>query len=268
MDARKPLRVVAISPHSDDVALSVTHSLDAIARTGAARIELVTCFSRSEYTPFSERFPVSEVEEIRRQEDIAYLERLRFAQTSICFLGLLDAPLRPEWKHGSDIHDPAHYQPVYDAELESHASALAALLAGKRAEETVFFVPLGLAHKDHAITHRAALMSLASSPLLIYEDTPYLFQCSDAKLRHSVSAAQDALADVLSPIRIASRAVGSRWLECVSVYESQFSVPQLQEIVAGIGARGGERLWANASALSLLESAGVKSQSQNSSAPS
>src|SRR5687767_8844244 len=58
MDDCKPLRVVAISPHSDDVALSVTHSLDAIGRTDAARIELVTCFSRSEYTPFSERFPV------------------------------------------------------------------------------------------------------------------------------------------------------------------------------------------------------------------
>lgn len=258
MDFTAPFSVVAISPHSDDIALSVTHSLDVIGRTRMASIELVTCFSRSEYTPFPERFSVSEVEEIRRQEDIAYLERLSFAQRSVCFLDLLDAPLRPEWKHGADIHDPAHYLWGDGAELEAYARSLSALLAGKRRDGALILVPLGLAHKDHAITHRAALLSLASSPLLIYEDTPYVFQCPEAKLRQSVSAAESALALGLSPIRIVREADAARWLDCVSVYESQFSVAQLQQIVAGIGARGGERLWANESALGALESAGVK----------
>jgi LmbE family N-acetylglucosaminyl deacetylase len=255
---RKPLsRIVAISPHPDDVALSTTHFLGVMRRVHAVRqLELVSCFTESQYAPFGGSGGARNVTEIRWREDLVFLKRIGFEKTSLCRLGLLDAPLRPEWQAGADVHDARQYVPGNEAEIDGYAQDLAERLVWKRDEEALSLLPLGIGHKDHFITNRAALRALRRLPLMLYEDVPYALTAPEEAVRCRVDAARATLGEPLWPVIVRHRDIRKQWIACISAYASQFTMMEVEAMADAFQARGRERLWANGRALALLQASG------------
>ena len=104
----RPVSIVCLSPHPDDVALSITSTLDLIgAQRPDARGELITCFSQARYTAYPDRYRGQDVAEVRRSEDLAYLAAISLRDVHLVSLDLPDAPHRPEWSGEPGAHEVA-----------------------------------------------------------------------------------------------------------------------------------------------------------------
>lgn len=245
--------VIGVSPHSDDVALSITHTLNALGRLCApVRFELITCFSQSDYTVFDAIAAEGSVADLRAEEDRLYLAGLDCASCRLASLGLLDAPLRPEWDEGAHVEDLYAYE-VTDAEIDRYGPVLERLLRERRHDVGLHFAPLGISHKDHLIGHHAAIAAFGDLPLILYEDCPYIFIRSSDETRSRMNKVKDGMGYAPTPLQLRDPFDLDAWIRCVSVYRSQFAPQDLVAIGEMMRDKGGEILWANAQAMDWLE---------------
>ena len=249
-DCASPSRVIAISPHPDDVALSITDTLNEIGQTRSdLRFSLVTCFGVSSYTRFPECRDSGLITEIRENEDRLYLRSLQFADAVLQPLGFHDAPLRPEWSESQSVFA------VSRAELGRYVPPLQRRLM-QETECSLCFLPLGLGHKDHLITSAAASAVFKQAPAIFYEDCPYLFTAELGPMEVRLADLNKTMDETLLPMRPARAFDMERWLKCVRAYESQMTPDHMQRIADAMARRGGERVWATARARAAVDKLG------------
>jgi LmbE family N-acetylglucosaminyl deacetylase len=156
-------RVLVLSPHPDDVALSVG-GLVRLLRP-EVRLTIVSVFTRSVAAPLVPRPARSPalVSDRRKSEDRAYCQKIG---AHLADLDYPDVSLRG-YPRGEWLGEPSGD----DAVAAEVTARLRAMIAG---EPAMLLAPLAIgSHVDHLIVRRA-LTSLASGVKLgFYEDLPY-----------------------------------------------------------------------------------------------
>jgi Uncharacterized proteins, LmbE homologs len=144
-----------LSPHPDDLALSVGGTLIRLSRAGM-KLRAITFFTESLFSPY---LKVGDISRTRKEEDSLYFRSLGIEYLQ---LNLPDTSLRyPDNLLGEGIHE------------EEHLVSQAMELLSKERPKAVFS-PLAIGnHLDHRIVKKAALLSFPSSKLVFYEDLPY-----------------------------------------------------------------------------------------------
>ena len=238
------LRIVIVSPHRDDAALSLGLGVRAWLAAGHA-VEVVNCFTRSDYAPFSDAESLHEndrmtyVTAVRGREDQAWKHTYKALanRLTITDLNLKDAPrrLRVTADEVCTINiDPA------DKAMPKIARALGAM------KMDALILPLAIGeHVDHRIARNAAL-SVAGDvgAFAFYEDLPYSARESAADDIPARAAELHAeMAEVIVGATADAFASKRKMAQC---YDSQIDVAVCEQ-VAGFSERygGGERIWAN-----------------------
>ena len=227
-----------LSPHADDVALSVGGSL----HRGIFRrpLTLATLFGRSNFVSGEFSPDWRGATDSRREEDEAFAARVN---ARLRYFELEEATLRPIGGGGGDrIFAATADEPMpVPAAL---TSALRELLATVRPEIVV--LPLGLGcHRDHLLTQRegTALGRETATTLVYYEDLPYAARLGKRKIREHARALHPAV----RPLRIDIRPALDEKLRSVSIYRTQVAPGELRSAVGGMHRLGRskacERIW-------------------------
>ncbi len=171
------MKITVVSPHRGDAAFALGLSIQAWLLGGHA-VEVVSCFTRSEFAPYSDvgsvhrNDRVSFVTAVRKREDeewrkqVERLAREGAAKFSITDLNLKDAPLR--------LHVGTNevFGRAADASEKVVSKIRRALDVSKAG---AWVLPLGLGgHVDH-VTARDVVLSapgMAAMPMAFYEELP------------------------------------------------------------------------------------------------
>jgi LmbE family N-acetylglucosaminyl deacetylase len=240
------VKIVVVSPHRDDAALSVGLT---IQRWLAARhtVTVVNCFTRTVYAPFSD------AESLHANDRMSYVTALRLREDETwqrqCGRGLTfvdlrlkDAPIRLRCAVDEVCQTPVHAE---DKAIEKIRKALSALTI------EALVLPLAFGdHVDHLTARDAAIVcSTDSLPTAFYEDLPYVAR--DVHPSKIEARAQDLGSDS-SPVFGATLAVESmenavaKKLRMALCYDSQIDDATARSVADFSRRYGGrERLWAN-----------------------
>jgi LmbE family N-acetylglucosaminyl deacetylase len=260
------VKIAVLSPHRDDAAFSLSLAIACWLGRGYA-VEVVNCFTRSEYAPFSDASSVhandrmTYVTGLRLKEDECwrkqYSAKLSRVALSTEDLNLKDAPLRLHCSPDEVCN--VLVNPADKAMRKVHAAL-------ERSGAGAVVLPLALGgHVDHR-TAREASLTLAGSglPCAFYEDLPYALRLGSGE---DVERAAREIDRELAPV-FASETSGDveasvglkrRMALC---YDSQIEDETADRIASfSVHYGGRERLWANeawrASELMLWETNGA-----------
>lgn len=224
------MRIALISPHPDDIALSIG---GLVARLEPADVLIITCFSRSCFTDSDE----AGITGLRAAEDESYARDLG---VGLVRLDLPDTNVRTGV--GKRALDP-------DEEVRLRARLRAGLAS--LVEEwglSTSFVPLAIGeHPDHVHCRDAAASLFDARALAFYEDLPYA-DMQGGPIAAARSAAAN-LPDYRGMIVPLSRADLGRKLERLAHYQCQIVTPWVEAVerhARAVGGRDGyaERCWA------------------------
>ncbi len=225
-------RVLALSPHSDDLAFSLGGALVEGRLAGCMPL---TIFSTSAYTP-AEPFGDSRLITPRRKgEDRCFFTACRVE--TVLWLDLTDAPLRrgiaPE-----EVFDA----PLREEEVAGVQEALRAFLS----PGTLIAAPLALGgHLDHRTVCAAACRLLGSGRFLglFYEDLPYAAFIEGEGIEARVGELEKAFGMRLEPHCWARESVEAGKRLAAACYSSQVEDGTLRALLAHGSRVGGERVW-------------------------
>jgi LmbE family N-acetylglucosaminyl deacetylase len=241
-----PLKIVVVSPHRDDAAFSLGLSIGSWIEAEHT-VEVVNCFTRSDYAPFAEfefihsndRLP--RVTALRLREDQAWAKMygrgLRLAD-----LNLKDAPLRLRVAADEVLTRAVNAEDKAMAKLPKAVAAL-------RPDAVV--VPLAVgAHVDHR-TVRSAMVEAGlpeGLPCAFYEDLP---DAAWPGMAETIEAVAQELGRGLEPVFVTSKGAVAqavaRKRRLALCYDSQIADAVADEIAEFCVQYGGrERMWADA----------------------
>ena len=223
-------RLLVISPHPDDAALSVGGLLHILAGSWQRHIGTLVGHSGYELHNTAEDSDVADVSARRKAEDQRFADIIG---ATLHYGTALDAPLR------HPILSP--YREPRGLQVSEFEIMIEALVQDIRPR--LILAPLGIGgHADHIAARRAAgtVARRRSVDLLLYEDLPYVAQPQEVQCPGAV------------PLRS-----WSRWLlpidrellrkiACLGIYESQFDLASIQRTVANHAWDGHswvERFW-------------------------
>ena len=240
------MTIVVLSPHRDDAAFSLGLSVGTWLEAGH-KVEVVNCFTRSEYAPHAEfefihsndRLP--RVSALRLREDQSWQKMYGARAPRLTDLNLKDAPLR---MHVSIDRVCGLAVNPEDKAMVKVPKAVAALGAD------ALVVPLALgAHVDH-VTVREAMVRAGLGPdvpVAFYEDLPYAARPGAAE---TIEADAMAVRDELQPGFVTNEVTDgeavARKRRLALCYDSQIADEEADQIAAFCERYGGrERLWGN-----------------------
>jgi LmbE family N-acetylglucosaminyl deacetylase len=245
------VKIVVLSPHRDDAAFSLSLAIGSWLERGHA-VEVVNCFTRSEYAPFADMTAVhandrmTYVTALRLKEDESWRKQYGAGQRRVALsmkdLNVKDAPLRLQ----------CGLEEVCTAAVNPADKAMGKV---QKALESAGAVVLPLALGGH-VDHRTALE--AARPLLtperpcaFYEDLPYALQLTAGEIEQAAGALGTTLNAELAPAFAGgaqdSEAAVRRKRRLALCYDSQIEDAMADRMAAFCVPYGGrERLWANA----------------------
>jgi hypothetical protein len=178
-------RLVAISPHFDDVCFSVGHL---VRRVTACEKILVNIFTRSDDVcniPTIDRLSgiegsqrIETISRLRDEEDSAYARALGFRKID-CGFADADIVARTE-------KDPGHHYAGIDEETEAVTNCMRGLLGEfARAGDAIVLCPLAIGqHRNHLVAFAATLACVPPRiPIVFYEDLPYSVDDAERRKR-------------------------------------------------------------------------------------
>lgn len=237
-------RVMILSPHCDDVPLSLGGGL--LQNVFGPDPLVPVVFSISRYTKaYSGTGPQAEVTRLRKAEEI---EASKAAGYSPRFLDHREPFARPGYLSFRDVFDQTRLL-TDDAVWPTVAGEISSLL---RSHEGIVLVPLACGgHVDHRMVHDSALAFIAKNadyPIGFYEDLPYSAKLAFAEIGARIPARfSEPLHAVLLPGDLASK------LRLLRLYESQLTEPDYEDVETHWKRTGGERVWLSASATSMFQ---------------
>ena len=243
------LKITILSPHRDDAAFSVGLAVQTWLRAGHA-VEVVNCFTRSEYSPFGDLAFVhandrrSYVTALRHREDVLWSSQYK-PKVLLADLNLRDGPQRRQCSVEEVCGLPVDMK---DGALEKIGKAL----ERRRDRLDALVLPLAIGdHVDH-VTARAAAVAMCGTqlPVAFYEDLPYAARPGAAA---GIEARVEELASAVGDLRavfadeageVEARVARKRRLALC--YDSQID-SEITDSIANFCVRynGRERLWAN-----------------------
>ena len=244
------LKIVVVSPHRDDAAISLGLSVDAWLAAGRS-VNVMNCFTRSVYAPFSDAYSLHEndrlsyVTALRAREDMAWSKLYRGPLT-LSDLRLKDAPLRFRCSAEEVLGRP----------VSPTDKAIGVIRKGlSRSGGNAFVLPLAVGgHVDHRTACEASAPAAAGEvPCAFYEDLPYAARPDGAEqVEHAVVDAATLLGEPLQPIFVAAPPVNvdeavARKRRMAQLYDSQIDTDVVDQIASFCTRYDGrERLWTNA----------------------
>lgn len=167
---------ILLSPHSDDIALSLGASL--LGGCFMSKIQLVTVFSISRCTADDSSTNSCIVSKIRKKEDRNFVNTVS-QDMKTTWLDREDAPIR------LNIADEMVFEFAPPATDLSEARSIQNMITSEHSEFGLFFAPMGLGgHIDHIVLRNVALqMMKEGNDIVFYEDLPYAadYACDDIK---------------------------------------------------------------------------------------
>jgi LmbE family N-acetylglucosaminyl deacetylase len=243
-------RILAISPHSDDVAFSLGAYL--LGQCAVSHIQLVTVFSISKSTTDEIIKDSAVISEIRKAEDSRFVESLGQAMR-VVWLDREDAPLRLH------IPDEAvfNFEPPY-----IDLSEVWYVLNKVKVEYGSFdllLAPMALGcHIDHVIVRNTALKLLEEGlPVVFYEDLPYAADFSLAEIDEHAEQLGSLAGKKLELFTIETGMTIGKKIALLSCYRSQMD-SRTESRVRSHADRFSdnsvvERVWASANSLSAIQ---------------
>jgi LmbE family N-acetylglucosaminyl deacetylase len=239
------VKIAVLSPHRDDAAFSVSLAIDAWVGQGH-KVEIIDCFTRSEYAPYSDADSVhpndriSYVTALRQREDEIW--RRQFGdRVTLVDLNLKDAPLRLHCSLDDVCSVPVS---LTDKVVSKIQKAL------ERSAASAWVLPLGIGnHVDHLTARDIALTpGFLSGSCAFYEDLPYASRPGAADAIHELAHAveSDLTEAFASDVNDVNNAV-SRKRRLALCYDSQID-DEITDQIAAFSSQyqGRERLWVNA----------------------
>lgn len=171
------MKVLVLSPHYDDVPLSLGQSLHD-GELSRHRVTVGVVFGRSNWTiwfhPTRSRWPLASA--IRLGEELRAAVRFRYRPR----LGRLEESIL----RSGDLSSDAFLDPDFDPAASPDLAAVEALVARWAASADLVVAPLGIGdHIDHRLVAEAARRLLeAGTPVAFYEDRPYAVLLDDDAL--------------------------------------------------------------------------------------
>jgi LmbE family N-acetylglucosaminyl deacetylase len=239
------VKIVVVSPHRDDAAFSLSLAIGAWLERGHA-VEVVNCFTRSEYAPFSDVSSVhandrmTYVTALRLKEDESWRKQFGAGakRLSLKDLNVKDGPLRMHC--GLEELAAVAVNPV-DKAMGKIQKAL------EGADAVLLPLALG-GHVDHR-TAREASVALAGSqlPCGFYEDLPYALEVGAEAIAEAALGAGVELMPAFVGGELEVEAAVKRKRRMALCYDSQIEDAMAEQMAAFCAQWGGrERLWANA----------------------
>jgi len=236
---------LVISPHRDDAALSVGLLLLTWSRRRMP-VQVVNCFTVSDYAPNLPGLAVAEVTRLRQEEDRKVAARLGDL-TGWIDLELLDAPLRLGCSSDIVCDRPLTEDDAGDVE------DLARRLLARVRPGSLVVAPLAVGgHIDHAVARRAGAALAAVSPIAFYEDLPYTAEAGPGQVLAEVEAAAAEVRRSLEPLLMPHAGAAPAKEELARLYASQLSEEEIRMVASEALRLGGERLWVDSTAAALL----------------
>ena len=243
------MKIVVLSPHRDDAAFSLSLAIASWLDRGHA-VEVVNCFTRSEYAPFADMTAVhandrmTYVTALRLKEDESWRKQYGAGQKRLTLkdLNVKDAPLR--------LH--CGIEEVFAAAVNPADKAMGKV---QKALESAGAVVLPLAlggHVDHRTALEAALRLLTPErPCAFYEDLPYALELPAGEIEQAAAALGAALNAELAPAFAGAaqdpEAAVRRKRRLALCYDSQIEDAMADRMAAFCRQYDGrERIWANA----------------------
>jgi LmbE family N-acetylglucosaminyl deacetylase len=236
------VKITVVSAHRGDAAFGVGLAVRVWLEQGHA-VEVVNCFTRSEFAPFSDAGSVhandrmSFVSATRKREDEAWVKLYR-GKLTLTDLNMKDAPLR--------LHCEADQ--VFQRTIDlAEKSAVKIQKAVERSAAGAMVVPLALdGHVDRMIAREAGMAAWAGA-VAFYEDLPQSAGFGDEALDAAAHAVRlDLRAGFAGPAVEDVEAAVARKRRIAWCYDSQIDesvTGEIAEFCRGYGGR--ERLWVN-----------------------
>jgi LmbE family N-acetylglucosaminyl deacetylase len=234
-----------LSPHQDDAGLSLAMTIGAAAGAGH-RVQIVNCFTVSEYAPYSNISGTAGVGRLRSEEDRRFASMMG-STVDVVDLGLRDAPIRLQCPISA-----VRRRPIGALE-RNEARQLADAVT--RVAKGVLLVPIGLGtHIDHVVVREAGIrVAQSGQPVGFYEDLPYAAETRSCCAHRAVDGIARRLGAPLQPALVTEMRGVGRKREAIEGYASQISSAQLRSIIQYAELLGGfERLWMPAGVLAAF----------------
>lgn len=163
--------ITIVSPHQDDAALSLGSF---IIKRSSMGINIVNCYTTSEYSPFCRGLNRSEVMRQRNDEDMKFTSHRQEASIRLINLDECDGPIR---LNTCDVECLLTGREL-DNEDVDHLSSLRQKMDGHL--KGLLLLPLGVGnHIDHNLASLAGLSLVKeSTPVAFYLDVPYWLRVS------------------------------------------------------------------------------------------
>jgi LmbE family N-acetylglucosaminyl deacetylase len=240
----RKVKITVLSPHRDDAAFSVGLTIGIWLDRGH-RVEVVNCFTKSEYSPFGDLSFVhandlrTYVTALRHKEDLRWSRQYR-RPVGLTDLNLRDAPQRLQ----------CSVEEVCSTPVKTDDPAMARIrTALERRAADALVLPLAIGdHVDHVTARLAAQDGWpASLPVAFYEDLPYSARPGAAE---GILDRASGVAAGLNP-RFSSEAgdvtaAVARKRQLALCYDSQIDSEVTEQIACFCERyQGRERLWVN-----------------------
>ena len=236
------MKITVVSAHRGDAALALGLSVAAWLEQGHA-VEVVSCFTRSEFAPFSDAGSLhandrmSFVSATRKREDESWAKMLR-GKFTLTELNIKDAPLR--------LHCGTDEVFGLTVNLEEK-SAVKIRKAIERSGPERLVLPLALdGHVDRVTARDAGGAAWqATLPVAFYEDLPQAVGFGDEALRDAALAVRADLGPAFAAAPVDDAVARKR--RVAWCYDSQIDEAATLQVAEFCGRYGGrERLWVNA----------------------
>jgi len=243
------VRITVVSPHRGDVAFALGLSVRVWLEQGHA-VEVVNCFTRSEFAPFSDADSLHEndrmsfVSATRKREDEAWVKLYR-GRLTLTDLNLKDAPLR--------LHCGA--DEVFGRAVDlAEKSAVKIRKALELSRPGALVLPLALGgHIDRVVAREGGAHGWPEMlPVAFYEDLPQAagFGGDEALEDAAMTVRMDLRPAFVGEALAGEQEIGAaveRKRRVAWCYDSQIDeavTAEIAEFCRGYGGR--ERLWVNA----------------------
>lgn len=241
--------MVLLSPHSDDIALSLGASL--LGWSAVSRLQIATVFSISNCTADDSVMNSPVVSIVRKAEDIAFIAFLG-QETNIVWWDREDAPLRRNIPDESVFHSEP--SPI---DLDESLYIMDRIRMEYRYID-ILFAPMAIGrHIDHIVVRNAALELLAEGfPVAFYEDLPYAADSSLVEIDEYAACLANLAGQELSLCPIETGIFIEEKVALISCYRSQMESRTESRVRSHAGRCSSnsvvERVWASKKALCTI----------------
>ncbi len=234
--------VIFLSPHQDDIALSIAETFQLCGQM-EIKAQLLTVFSKSAYTvKHNTPRDLMEMPKLRCEEEKSFINAY-YPACEYKTLGYKSALDRKSIKN-----------PRVKKNASEEDIGLRNAIAGKIKESmdtaTLIFTPLGLGfHLDHLLLREAVLQNLCylkELNIIFYEDLPYCAENPDKEIQKIVSRLSYRLPRPLTKLLCGVKDIEERVDICRRFYPSQMKKTHLKQVsqhLTRMGRRPAERLW-------------------------